>query len=161
MYSLMTQFITRHGELQQIVRLKKYNKMKKFIKHINDILPKVYNDNKLWESVLKILKSEDDQEWLRKYDGRKNINIEDDYFILSRIRFVISGVNRKKYLELCNIPPNIHISNLIPATDIIFIVQNITDNQKLTKYFRSKYNNTKSSKKHVNKNTNTKKTKKN
>ena len=129
-YELIYQLILQQYMLYGIYIDKKW-KIPKF--NSDDIFRKLYEDKILWKQIKELLP--DDKKWFQYYE--KNLKPDKkDWCVGEKVEYLFSALDRKKYLETVgwkNILPN-----FIPKEDIIFMVQNITDNKKIIKYFFEK-----------------------
>ena len=102
--------------------------------NINDNLFSFLKETTIWQKIKKIL-YKNNEEWFDTIENEAKI-IE-NWFLIDRIYALFSAFNRKKYLKI--VGWNKDIPNFLPDKDIIFMVENITDNNKMIKYFLKKF----------------------
>jgi len=94
---------------------------------------KFYNEKQIWNKIRTVLVDEED--WFVYFD--KHHIPKPNNLVGEKVEYLFSAFNRKKYLEIMGWS-RIYIPNFIPSKDVIFMVQNITDNKKMIKYFLNK-----------------------
>jgi hypothetical protein len=110
-----------------------YNKTNRKYPDINvkNTLSLFCKEINIWNKIKKILcTTNESQKWFDTFE-HKNKMIE-DWDLINKIYYLFSAYNRHKFLKY--IGWKIHIPNFIPSKDIIFMVENITDNKKIIKY---------------------------
>ena len=110
-----------------------YNKTNRKYPDINvkNTLSLFCTEINIWNKIKKILcTTNESQKWFDTFE-HKNKMIE-DWDLINKIYYLFSAYNRHKFLKY--IGWKIHIPNFIPSKDIIFMVENITDNKKIIKY---------------------------
>ena len=102
--------------------------------NINDNLFSFLKETTIWQKIKKIL-YKNNEEWFDTIENEAKII--KNWFLIDRIYALFSAFNRKKYLKI--VGWNKDIPNFLPDKDIIFMVENITDNNKMIKYFLKKF----------------------
>lgn len=156
MLYFMRQIILQNNLLQDIYKKKQLKRI--FIPKfkMEDIIV-IYNKHKLvWNKIKNTLSMKGNQyiNWFKTFESN-NIhnfykNFSDKYpvllvsgknminlSIIDEIKCLLSAYNRKLWLKLNNW--NVNIPNLIPKDDIIFMILNLKNNNKIIKYFINKY----------------------
>lgn len=99
-------------------------------RNIKNELTLFRNEKSIWNKIKNIL-YKSNKNWFDFFEN-KNEMIE-NWFVINKIYMLFSAYNRKIFLNI--IGWKIYLSNFIPSKDIIFMVKNITNNEKMIKYF--------------------------
>ena len=95
-----------------------------------------YNEKKIWNKIRAILVSKDEKEWFEYFD-KHYVPKPNDISVAEKIEYLFSAFNRKKYLQIMGWT-RIYIPNFLPSEDVVYMVEHITDNKAIIKYFLKK-----------------------
>ena len=94
-----------------------------------------YNNKPIWNKIKKIL-YKTNKLWFDNYEKTYDFT---DCSACEYIEILFSAYNRKEFLKIKGWT-KIYIPNFIHSDDIIFMVENMTDNKKMIKYFLKNLN---------------------
>ena len=128
---LMKNIILQEYMLNYIYEEKKWKPVRWYEdKPYGKIMKNFYNNKPIWNKIKKIL-YKTNKLWFDNYEKTYDFT---DCSACENIEILFSAYNRKEFLKIKGWT-KIYIPNFIPSKDIIFMVENMTNNKKMIKYF--------------------------
>ena len=133
---LMKNIILQEYMLNYIYEEKKWKPVRWYEdKPYGKIMKNFYNNKPIWNKIKKIL-YKTNKLWFDNYEKTYDFT---DCSACENIEILFSAYNRKEFLKIKGWT-KIYIPNFIHSDDIIFMVENMTDNKKMIKYFLKNLN---------------------
>ena len=133
---LMINIILQEYMLNYIYEEKKWKPVRWYEpKTYGKIMKTFYNNKPIWNKIKKIL-YKTNKLWFDNYEKTYDFT---DCSACEYIEILFSAYNRKEFLKIKGWT-KIYIPNFIHSDDIIFMVENMTDNKKMIKYFLKNLN---------------------